>query len=67
MFKIFKNFSLNIVNHGTILTTLQQEAEDIKQEKNTRTIQVSEEPFIVHDGEFMSRHIADNVRYTDDN
>lgn len=47
--------------------TLQQEAEYVEQEKNTCTIQVSKESFIVHDGKLMSGDIADDVSYTDDN
>lgn len=41
--------------------TLQQEAEDVEQKENARSIQVSEESFIVHDGKFMSCDIADYI------
>lgn len=50
-----------------VLITLQQEAENVEQEKNARAIQVGEESFIVHDRKLVSRDIADYVRYANDN
>lgn len=50
-----------------VLITLQQEAEDVEQEEDARTVQVGEETFIVHDRKFMSCDIADYVRNANDN
>lgn len=50
-----------------VIITLQQEAENIKEEENARSIQICEESFIIDDGELMGCNIADDIRYANDN
>jgi hypothetical protein len=41
--------------------TLQQEAEHVEEEQDARSVQISEESLVVHDGEGVSGDIADDV------
>lgn len=51
----------------TTIITLQEETEHVEQEEDAHAVQVGEESLVVHDGQSMGAHIADNVRDADNN
>lgn len=45
---------------------MQEEAEHVEQEEDAHSVQVGEESLVVHDGQLVGAHVADNVRHADD-